>query len=167
MKMNEFYVNWGGDRIKLTWIPTNEIFDAQLITSAHAVCFYQDEILLVDIKGRGFDLPGGHREDGETALDCCLRETYEEGYVKGDATLLGYLEVNHCENTNWHEGSKYPKVAYQAMYRVDITEVLPFQAQFEASKRIFVPLEDVHKHHGSFNPHFNLILQAAANVIKI
>ena len=142
-------------------MPTTEIFDAQIITSVHAVCFYEDEVLLVDIKGRGFDLPGGHREDGETSLDCCLHETYEEGYVKGDATRLGYLEVNHSENINWHEGNKYPKIACQAMYRLDITEVLPFKAQFEASKRIFVPLEDVPIHHGSYNPHFDLILQAA------
>jgi 8-oxo-dGTP diphosphatase len=135
------FVNWGDHRIRLSWIPLHTEIPEYIVTSAHALCFYENRLLLVDINTRGFDIVGGHVEEGETTEQACLREVYEEGYVKGDATFIGYLEVNHCENIHWTPNSKYPKIAYQAYYKVDITEIMPFDAGFETSKRMFVDMD--------------------------
>lgn len=53
------YVNWGGHKVKLTWLP-KKIIDIQKVTSIHGYCFYKGSILLVNVEGRGFNIPGGH-----------------------------------------------------------------------------------------------------------
>ncbi|MFD3447612.1 NUDIX hydrolase [Microbacteriaceae bacterium 4G12] len=136
------YVNWDNQNIKLTWVPTTELPDVNLVTSVHGCCFYQDKILLVNIKGRGFNMPGGHMEKGETPEQTLLREAMEEGYVTGNLSFLGCIEVSHEENPKYNPNGKYPLVGYQLFYRMDITECLPFQRENEAICRIWVEPEE-------------------------
>lgn len=154
------YIDWGG-RIKVTWLPGANLPPAELITSVHACCFHESRVMLVDLNHRGWDMPGGHREPGETAEACLLRECLEEGYVRGRATLLGLVEVDHSENASWQPGGKYPRVGYQACYRLDVTELLPFEAQFESARRIFVEPEQVPALHHHWNRMLSLALEAA------
>lgn len=58
--MTTTYVNWGTSRIKLTWVKSTVIPQYDLITSVHGFGFMEDQLLLVDLKGRGWDFPGGH-----------------------------------------------------------------------------------------------------------
>ncbi|MFP3362029.1 NUDIX domain-containing protein, partial [Planococcus sp. SIMBA_143] len=75
----------------------------------------------------GWDFPGGHIEEGETPEECVKREAYEEGYVSGSCSLLGYIIVDHSENPNWNEDSPYPKVGYQVFYCMDIDHLHDFE----------------------------------------
>jgi 8-oxo-dGTP diphosphatase len=142
--MPSFYVNWGGGNVKLTWkkdyLPLTDI-----ITSVHGFCFLDGKVLIVDLNHRGWDFPGGHIEAGETPEQCFQREAMEEGYVEGDLKLLGAVEVSHHENPKWDESSKYPIIGYQLFYRMDITKVHPFDAQYESGRRKFVPPSDLAK----------------------
>lgn len=140
------YVDWGGQKVKMTWVPSDTLPSEGLITSAHGFCFWNEAIMLVDLDNRGWDLPGGHIEEDETAASCFKREAMEEGYVDGVCTLLGYLEVNHEENDSWNEQSPYPQIGYQVFYRMDITQLFSFKGDYESSRRIFIQPEDVSKY---------------------
>ncbi|MGE6486799.1 NUDIX domain-containing protein [Paenisporosarcina sp. NPDC076898] len=144
--MTTTYVNWGKSRIKLTWTSSYKLPQPELITSVHAICFHQEKLLLVDIKNRGWNFPGGHIEQNESPLECVKREVMEEACVEGDCTYLGYVEVNHSENPSWNSNSPYPLIGYQVMYRMDITRILPFDAIFESAQRIFIQPFEVPLH---------------------
>lgn len=79
--MQTIFVDWGGNNVKLTWMPRMKLTESLIVTSVHAVCFKDGKVLLSQIKNRGFNYPGGHLEIGEKVEEAILRETYEEGYV--------------------------------------------------------------------------------------
>ncbi|MCT6924213.1 NUDIX domain-containing protein [Metasolibacillus sp.] len=94
---NQIHVNWGGHRVKLTWLP-HKILDIKKVTSVHGYCFYKGNVLLVNVEGRGFNIPGGHIEKEERPEQAFLREAYEEGYVEGNIQYLGAIEISHEDN---------------------------------------------------------------------
>ncbi|MDX8361497.1 NUDIX hydrolase [Cytobacillus sp. IB215316] len=140
---NHIFVNWDGHHVKLSWLPMAHIQDVKQITSAHGYCFSQGKILLVDVKGRGFNIPGGHVEDGESPEEAFHREAFEEGYVKGKVEYIGAIEVSHEHNPLFKHGGKYPLVGYQIFYRMEIEECFPFQRENETSSRIWVEPEEI------------------------
>lgn len=137
------YADWGGHKVKLTWIPSNHLPDLNKVTSVHGFCFYQNKVLLVHVKGRGFNIPGGHVEPGESPEQAFHREAYEEGYVKGEVKYLGTIEVSHEDNPLFDPHGKYPLIGYQLFYRMDITECLPFTRENESTSRIWVEPEEI------------------------
>jgi 8-oxo-dGTP diphosphatase len=141
--MDSVYVNWSGHRVKLTWCPNKTRSNCEKITSVHGCCFYEGKILLVHIKDRGFNFPGGHLEGAETPEEAFHREAFEEGYVKGNIQYIGLIEVSHEENPLFDSKGKYPMIGYQMFFRMDIEECLPFLRQNESISRIWVEPNEV------------------------
>lgn len=158
--MTSTYVDWGGHKLKLTWkrdlLPARE-----LMTSVHGFCFNDGKLLMVDLDDRGWDFPGGHIEVGEKAEACFKREAMEEGYVVGDCILLGSIEIDHHENPLWNEQSLYPKIGYQVFYKMNITELHPFEAEYESNKRIFISPGDVSSYYKGWHEIYEEILNEA------
>lgn len=137
--MTSTYVQWNGNKMKLTWVSSDTLPPLSQITSALGLCLLDGRILLVDIAGRGFGPPGGHLEPGEGPEDCVRRELLEEACVRvGECRLFGYISIDHSENPLWQPGGKYPLVGYMLFYRAEIVEVLPFVREYEAVRREFV-----------------------------
>jgi len=133
------YADWGGHHVKLTWLPGTEGPDPALVTSVHGVCIDQGKIMLVHVTGRGFNLPGGHVEAGESPEETILRECMEEGYVRcANPCLIGAIQVSHEENPRFDPNGKYPLIGYQLFYRTDVTECLPYLREHECTSRIWV-----------------------------
>ncbi|WP_010095525.1 NUDIX hydrolase [Ornithinibacillus scapharcae] len=157
--MSSIYMNWGSAIVKLTWRkdfhPTRE-----LITSVHGFCFLEDNLLMVHLNDRGWDLPGGHIEKGEAPEECLKREVLEEGYVKGDSIFLGALEVNHQDNPNWNEASPYPLVGYQLFYKMNINKVLSFKGENESDERMFIHPSEISKYKEWYGMHQEMLLYA-------
>lgn len=149
--MNSIYVNWGGGRIRITPMPGVPVPSIELVTSVHGFCFDQGKLLLVDLNHRGGDIPGGHRESGETPEQAFRREALEEAYVEGRCTYLGCSEIDHRENPRWQPGGKYPLVGYQVYFRMDIDRLLPFDGAYESRGRRLVDPSDAPRHHHSWN----------------
>ena len=159
--MTTIYVNWGKSRVKLTWVKSSYLPQNRSITSVHGLCFQDDQLLLVDLNHRGWDFPGGHMEPGETPEVCLKREALEEGYVEGDCKLLGYIVVDHSANPLWTEDSPYPKIGYQAFYKMNITNLLPFEGQYESAQRRFINPNKVAAYHHEWNILYQDILDCA------
>ncbi len=91
------------DFIKLPWLqhphkarqilgeaPTNP----SDISASFIFAFKGEEILMAQVYSRGWDIPGGHRENGETSEEAITRELFEEcatsPLLMGP---LGHLEI--------------------------------------------------------------------------
>jgi 8-oxo-dGTP diphosphatase len=156
-------VKWSEGIVRLTWMPGLEPPD-HLVTSVHAFCFKEGRLLLVDLKHRGWDIPGGRLNPGERPVEALRREMLEEGYVTGGpATLLGAVQVDHSDNPLWRPDGPYPKIGYQLFYRLEVTDELPFSEEYESRGRTYVAPSDAPRWHNNWNPMFDCILQAALN----
>jgi 8-oxo-dGTP diphosphatase len=142
-QLKSIYAKWGSGDVRLTWIPHREFSEDAAFTSVHAICVKDEHILLTQIPNRGFNFPGGHIEQGEQLEQAIHREVYEEGYVKGTLQYLGAIEVSHEENPLFNPQGKYPLIGYQAFYRLNVTECLPFLREHEATARIWVEPSEV------------------------
>lgn len=135
----------------ITWLPLpNEIaliLDDQLppthlITSALALAFDGDRILMTNLQQRGWDIPGGHREIGETAEQAMRREVVEEsGAILGEVRVLGNQRIRLLGDVP--AGYRYPHPdSYQVLFLGRISHLPPFAATEESRERaLFSPAE--------------------------
>jgi 8-oxo-dGTP diphosphatase len=66
----------------------------EFITAAFALAFEGDRLLVAHLANRGWDIPGGHLEPGETPVEAMRREVYEETRVRLDSIeLIGHQKM--------------------------------------------------------------------------
>lgn len=131
------------------------------VTSCMGMAVLNKEQLVLSSPDRGWGLPGGHSEEGETPVETLVRELEEEAAVEIDLDTLqvvgGWL-IKKIHKTE--KNSKYPDLAYQLLFIADIKKVNEFIEKFEVHQRIFVPIKDVLNYAGgpNFIPIFNYVV---------
>jgi 8-oxo-dGTP pyrophosphatase MutT (NUDIX family) len=134
-----FSFDYFGSTIEATSRGSDFIPNSLSILSAHCVPFTDDrKIVAVDIVGRGIDIPGGHLEDNESAIDALRREIKEEAEITIDTPIL--VDVWQLSSNNEQLGlSTKP---YLLLYSATILSIGEFTPSAEVTKRLILSPED-------------------------
>lgn len=162
--MTQLKTHWGKHAVTLEWVKSQTLPEGMTISSAHGFCFYENGIFLVNIDTRGWDLPGGHMEEGETPEECFAREAKEEASIFGPSKLIGYTLVDNREDI-YRVPGKYPDIGVQAFFRMDVEKVVTFDNRFESSDRMLFYPEELPDYHAGWNVILEEILEAAVEAL--
>lgn len=102
-------------------------FDAP-VTTVHGFFFNEkNQLLMIEHRRRGWEIPGGHIDDGEEFETAMRRELLEETQMKSGALkAIGYLEKTALEDEP--ENCQYPyPLSYCIFYAGRITSEDKFQ----------------------------------------
>ncbi|MFW6059851.1 MAG: NUDIX domain-containing protein [Phycisphaeraceae bacterium] len=137
----------------IAWLPQpNEVSlvlcealpDPAKVTSALAMAFAGDRFLMTRLHKRGWDIPGGHVEVGETLEQAVRREVHEETgatlerlqpFAYQQIRLLGPVPADY----------RYPAPeSFQVFFIAQVADLGTFAATAEAGeRRLFAPREAV------------------------
>jgi 8-oxo-dGTP diphosphatase len=96
----------------------------ELITTALALAFAGDHLLMTNLTIRGWDIPGGHVESGEAPEETVRREVYEEtGATLEPLHLLGYQRLRLLGPKPISYPYPYPD-CYQAFYWAQVSSLV-------------------------------------------
>jgi len=114
----------------------------ELVTTAFAVAFAGDRLLMTHLTSRGWDIPGGHVELGERPDETVRREVSEEtGAALGPLYLLGYQRLRLLGPKPLSYRYPYPD-SYQVFYWSQIKSLDDFLPTAEAQGwALFPPFE--------------------------
>jgi 8-oxo-dGTP pyrophosphatase MutT (NUDIX family) len=137
---------WADSASKAAFIAEDPPVDLP-ISAAVIMIIRGDQLLLTKIH-RGWDIPGGHLEAGETSEQAVIREVYEEtGGTLGAFKRVGYLLItkigSHKRNTQYSD-----KGGIMVFWGNEV--VLDDQHDFtqhEATETRFVPFKELAAYH--------------------
>ena len=123
--------------VRSGWLPPTE-----LTSAAFGLIFDGDAILLARLVDRGWDVPGGHLEPGESAEEAMRREVLEEtGVVAGGASVFAHQLIRLLSPRP--DGYRYPyPEGYQVFFRAEMDKRGLFVASEESAEtRFWAPNE--------------------------
>ncbi len=130
----------------ISWMPvpsegrlyiTNEMPPREVCGSAFGFAFDGNRVLLTRLKTRGWDIPGGRIEAGETPEQAAIREVWEEARARVKIVeLLGIQELEIMGPRPANHRWSYP-LSVQVYFLCEIEELLPFEGNAETGERGF------------------------------
>ena len=136
-------VRWGALGADATFLPGGVLPEASRghLWAVLTFVFYGDKVALADIPDRGYCVPSGRIEPGETVFEAAMREVFEEtgARIKDEAhQLIGCFRLSPLDNM-----SDTAHVRYCPTF---IVEALGFEDLPEGSEsrgKLLCPVEDV------------------------
>jgi 8-oxo-dGTP diphosphatase len=127
---------------EIALILDDELPPAHLITSALALAFSGHNILMTNLNARGWDIPGGHIEIGESPEEALHREVMEEtGALLSQVRLLGYQRIRLLAPCPPNYRYPYPE-SYQTLFLATVADLPGFMSTDETRERaLFAPHE--------------------------
>lgn len=132
----------------IAWLPkpnecqtvlSSQLPPQELVSTALAVAFAGERLLMTHLISRGWDIPGGHIEPGESPAEAVRREVYEEtGATLGQLYLLGYQHLRLLCPRPANYSYPYPD-CYQAFYWAQIASFDDFLPTAETRGRALFP----------------------------
>jgi 8-oxo-dGTP diphosphatase len=112
----------------------------ELITTAFALAFSGDQLLLTNLIKRGWDIPGGHVEAGEMPEETVRREVAEETGTKlGQLHILGHQRLRLLAPKPVEYKYPYPD-SYQVFYWASVISLEDFGPTWETyGQALFAP----------------------------
>lgn len=99
---------WGDD-ISWEFYTTSELPPRELCTAVFCLAMHNDDRIVLTKTKRGWELLGGHLEDGETLEQGLLREAHEEGgYTPETYEFFGYRKITATKPIPARGGRVYP-----------------------------------------------------------
>lgn len=155
LKKGEFVLTeakWD-DNTPWKFIVSKEKPDPNLCTAAFCVTSHNGALLLIQNKNRGWEIPGGHIDDGEEIERALIREVMEEtGAVIENPQMFGYKMVLPASPIPHRDkkGSFYPfPSSFVPYYYAEASEILGLKlapdvigikfANFSEAKSILAP----------------------------
>ncbi len=135
----------------IEWLPrpnegvialSSQLPPLELIATAFALAFMDGRLLMTHLRHRGWDIPGGHVEPGETPEQTVRREVYEETAARlGPLHVLGYQRLRLLGPRPASSRYPYPD-CYQVFYRAHIVSLDDFQPTAETQGRTLLSPEE-------------------------
>lgn len=118
---------------------SNHLPENSVATTTTGLIIWNNKIVLVEHKNRGWELPGGHIEVGESIQEALKRELYEEAGLHEMASIemFGFNEITNpdVEKINKATDKPYPKKAYNPHFII-MTNTQPIGCQDDSCNEI-------------------------------
>lgn len=132
---NSYTIDVKDKKVTLTFIGNQFQPDFSEVTGVIAICFTADgKLVAVNIRKRGWDLPGGHVEEGETdPITTLNREVMEEAYMTvTEPQLVEVIQSDYFDD----------RKSYMLVYAALVDEMLEFVPTDEVSARQAMDVEE-------------------------
>lgn len=127
-------VKWLPENSTLKLYKSQELPELSATKSSFILAFKKDEVMLANVYGRGWDIPGGHIENSETPDESMQRELFEET----GASLLIFALIGYSKITiNGPKPASYPypyPTSYMPIYWGMIDTITEPSASMEVGK---------------------------------
>lgn len=138
--------------------------DEQLVCSVFGFVFNEKSQLLLIKKEKGWDIPGGGKENLESPIDAVKREIFEEASVI--VQKVEPIAVNKLTLLQDMPPEKYWRtfpISYEFYFRCNVKSIEQFQPNIETGERKFFDLQDVYQQEGINFGNRKLILERIIN----
>lgn len=124
---------------------SSEMPPEHLIATSMGLVFSEEGFLMTNLRARGWDIPGGHLEPGESPLTGVLREVLEEtGYEAHVIDLFAHqiVRVDGPVPTDW----SYPiPEGYQLFYLARVGRHVGLEITNEVTEARIFPIQEARR----------------------